>query len=125
MLWTGLLMSAGTVGLGLAPTWAPWLWLSLFAIGNGPIFPLSLTLPLDAARDTSDAANLVMWTLGLGYLMASFGPVLVGWLRDASGGFALPLLALAAAGCASGLLALLAPAPRAGAAAPAREGVAV
>jgi CP family cyanate transporter-like MFS transporter len=68
------------------------------------VFPLSLTLPLDVARNTSEAAALSTWTLGLGFALSALGPVLVGALRDISGGFALPLSVLAACALACGLL---------------------
>jgi CP family cyanate transporter-like MFS transporter len=104
ILWSSLLMSAATFALAFAPTTAPWLWLVLFAIGDGPLFPLTLTLPLDVARDAAEAGALSTWTLGLGFLGSALGPVLVGALRDLSGGFALPLAVLGVCALASGLL---------------------
>lgn len=102
-----IVLSGATLALALAPTTAPWLWLVLFAIGDGPVFPLTLTLPLDVARNTSEAAALSTWTLGLGFALSAVGPVLVGGLRDISGGFALPLTVLAACALACGLLSQL------------------
>jgi len=97
-------MATGVFALAFAPEAAPWVWLVIFAIGDGPLFPLSLTLPLDVARDTSEAAVLTMWTLGIGFALAGLGPVLVGALRDLSGGFELPIALLGACVVACGLL---------------------
>lgn len=106
--------AAGLLGLAFIPTVLPWLWVSLFAIGNGALFPLSLTLPLDVSDDASEVGNVVAWTLGLGYLFSATGPVLVGSLRDASGSFTLPFALLAGFALMIVVLALVAlPRPRA------------
>jgi CP family cyanate transporter-like MFS transporter len=104
ILWSAILLSGATMALAFAPTAAPWLWLVLFAIGDGPLFPLTLTLPLDVARDAAEAGALSVWTLGLGFMLSALGPVLVGTLRDLSGGFTLPLAVLGTCALASGLL---------------------
>ena len=49
--------------------------------------------------------------LGIGYLGAALGPLLVGALRDMSGGFELPLLVLTALGVANIASALVIPRP--------------
>jgi CP family cyanate transporter-like MFS transporter len=107
ILGSAILLSASTFALAFAPTAAPWLWLTLFAIADGPLFPLTLTLPLDVAHDPGEASALSVWTLGLGFLFSATGPVLVGALRDASGGFELPLALLACCALASGVLGLV------------------
>jgi CP family cyanate transporter-like MFS transporter len=104
ILGSAIVLSSATMALAFAPTAAPWLWLALFAVGDGPLFPLTLTLPLDVARDASEAGALSVWTLGLGFLLSALGPVLVGALRDISGGFTLPLALLGACALGSGLL---------------------
>lgn len=102
----GALMTAAMAGLALAPTTAPVLWLVLFALGNGAIFPLALTLPLDLARDEAETVRLSAWTVGVGSLIASTGPVLTGALRDATGGFTVPMTALAMLAAVPAVLAL-------------------
>jgi CP family cyanate transporter-like MFS transporter len=104
ILGSAVLLSAATFALAVAPTAAPWLWLVLAAVGDGGLFPLTLTLPLDVARNSSEAAALSTWTLGLGFLFSALGPVLVGTLRDLTGGFTVPLLVLATSGLGTGLL---------------------
>lgn len=100
-------MTVGLVGIALVPTTGAWVWLALFALGNGAVFPLTLTMPLDVSSDAGEAAEMMAWTLGLGYLMSAAAPVLVGTLRDATGGFAVPVLVLAAFGLLCGVLAVL------------------
>jgi CP family cyanate transporter-like MFS transporter len=107
ILGSAVLVSGSTFALALAPAAAPWLWLGLFAIGDGPLFPLTLALPLDVARDATEAGALSTWTLGLGFALSALGPVLVGLLRDLSGGFELPLAVLASCALGSGLLGTL------------------
>jgi CP family cyanate transporter-like MFS transporter len=104
ILASSIVLSGATFALAFAPTAAPWLWLVLFAVGDGPLFPLTLTLPLDVARNVGEAGALSVWTLGLGFALSALGPVLVGVLRDLSGGFALPLAVLGTCALASGLL---------------------
>jgi CP family cyanate transporter-like MFS transporter len=104
ILGSAIVLSAATFALALIPTVAPWVWLALFAIGDGPLFPLTLTLSLDVARDSEEAAALSTWTLGLGFALSALGPVLVGLLRDLSGGFALPLSVLGGCALACGLV---------------------
>lgn len=100
--------AAGIFGIAFAPTALPWLWLTLFALGNGALFPLSLTMPLDVSEDSAEVADAVAWTLGLGYLFSASAPVGVGALRDLSGSFTLPFALLAALAAAVAVLALVA-----------------
>ncbi len=57
-------------------------------------FPLALTLPVDIAREPSEAASLAALMLLAGYLISSVAPVALGFLRDATGGFDAVLWAL-------------------------------
>jgi MFS transporter, CP family, cyanate transporter len=107
----GLMMGLGVVGVGLATTSAAWLWLAMFGLGTGAVFPLMLALPLDLNRDPIEVGDLAAWMLGLGFLISASAPVLIGALRDASGGFELPMSLLGSLGLTGGLLALLLPKP--------------
>jgi CP family cyanate transporter-like MFS transporter len=92
--------AAGFTGLGLFPAAAaPWVWAVLVGIGIGAIFPLTLMLPLDFAPDPAAVARLTAMALSLGYLFAALGPFVVGWLRGASGGYAVPFVVLALLCC--------------------------
>jgi CP family cyanate transporter-like MFS transporter len=105
-------MAAGMVGIALVPTTGAWLWLTLFALGNGAVFPLAMTLPLDVSGDGVEAAEMMAWTLGLGYLLAGLSPTVVGALRDLSGSFALPVMVLALFGVLCAALTLRGVRPR-------------
>jgi CP family cyanate transporter-like MFS transporter len=106
VLGAAVAMAIGMFGLAFAPTAAPWLWLVTFGIGNGALFPLSLTLPQDMADDERTRTVLTTWTLGLGYTLAGLGPLIVGGLLDLTGDFVVPLALLGAVGVFSGVFAL-------------------
>jgi MFS transporter, CP family, cyanate transporter len=99
-------MTFGMFGLAFAPTAAPWLWIVTFAVGDGALFPLSLTLPQDLADDERTRAVLTTWTLGLGYALSGMGPLIVGALLDITGGFVVPMALLGALGMFTGVFAL-------------------
>lgn len=103
---TGVLMAAGMLGFAFAPTQAPWLWIVLFAIGCGALFPLTLTLPQDVAQSEYARTELTAWVLGLGYLLSGCGPLVVGALYDLTGEFVLPMALLGGMGGLIGVLAL-------------------
>ena len=110
-LWTAasaVVMASGILAFALVPTLAPVLWVVVFALGNGVFFPMFLTLPLDRGPTAEAVASGVAWALAIGFLLGSLAPVLVGALRDASGGFALPMSLLAVVSAAGGLIALTA-----------------
>jgi MFS transporter, CP family, cyanate transporter len=72
--------------------------------------PLALLVPgLSDGRDrrrwiAASAAVMAAGTFGLGFALSALGPVLVGALRDLSGGFALPMAVLGSCVVACGLL---------------------
>jgi MFS transporter, CP family, cyanate transporter len=100
--WLALALMLATFGFcaaGLVPlvtAWAPWAWVVVLGLGVGGLFPLALTLPLDYSADADEAGRLTAMTFFIGYIVAAVGPVAVGALRDATGGYAVPFVALAA-----------------------------
>lgn len=89
----------GLVAVGFIPLavpWAPWVWMVVLGIGAGGLFSLSLTLPLDNSADPEEADRLTAMTFFVGYLLAAVGPFAVGGLRDATGDYSVPFIALAA-----------------------------
>jgi CP family cyanate transporter-like MFS transporter len=94
----------GDLGLLLWPANATWLWVA-FA-GLGPLlFPLCLVLINLRTRTHEGSVALSGFTQGLGYVLGALGPLLVGVLHDATGGWLWPmlfLLATAVAGIFSG-----------------------
>ena len=90
LLTASLIFLVGNAGLCLAPMAAPWLWTTL--PGLGPLTcPMALTLINIRARTTAGAAALNSFGQGLAYTVACMGPLLTGFLLDATGTFTLVL----------------------------------
>jgi CP family cyanate transporter-like MFS transporter len=75
-------VAAGMVGLLVAPTSAPYLWVVLIGIGQQASFPLALILVVLRSRSVAETAGLSTLMQGVGYVMAAAGPVAVGALHD-------------------------------------------
>lgn len=73
-------------GLLWAPMAAPWLWVAIAGLGPST-FPLGLTLINLRTRTPAGSAALSGFMQGVGYSLASLGPLLFGWLHGASGGW--------------------------------------
>ena len=100
--WLGLSASAlfvATVGIAALPD-AGWLWAGLAGVGIGASFPLTLTLPLDVAREPAETGAVVGLMLGAGYTITAAGPILLGAVRDATGSFSASLWVLVAVAAA-------------------------
>jgi MFS transporter, CP family, cyanate transporter len=80
----------GYVGLIEAPNSLPWLWVVLLGIGGGA-FPLALTMIGLRARTPEVTARLSGFAQSIGYIGAASGPVAVGALYGATGGWTLPI----------------------------------
>lgn len=106
-----LLGVAGWLGVLLAPLAAPWLWAALLGSCFGSAFPLVLTLMVLRAPDVRHAAELSGMSQSVGYAVAAVAPVLVGALHDLSGGWTVPLAALAVSTLPTLVLALAASRP--------------
>lgn len=100
---------ATAAGLGVvlaAPVDAWWASL-LLGLGIGPLLPLTLSLPLDVSDEVVAVGEVSGIMLGVGYTLAAAAPVLLGWVRDATGSYTavvailLADLALFVAVCAS------------------------
>jgi CP family cyanate transporter-like MFS transporter len=78
--------TAGWIGLWVAPLSAPWLWMTLLAVGLGT-FAMVLTLMGLRARTPETTAALSTVVQGWGYVLAGAGPLLVGVLRGITGGY--------------------------------------
>jgi CP family cyanate transporter-like MFS transporter len=85
----------GYVGLILAPAAGAWAWALLVGVGT-TIFPLVLTLLGLRARTSQGTAALSGFTQSVGYLIAAVGPLGMGVLYDATGGWTVPLVGLCA-----------------------------
>ena len=88
-----LLTGSGYAGLLLAPASLPWLWALLLGTGFGA-FPLALTMIGLRAATAAGTSQLSSLAQGVGYLVAAGGPVAVGVIHEATGGWTWPLLML-------------------------------
>lgn len=92
---SALLCAAGLIGLLVAPGGAaPWVWMTLLGLGQGAAIALSLTYIVLRAPDAKHTAHLSTMAQGIGYLLAGLGPLGIGILHAAVGGWAVPVAAL-------------------------------
>ncbi|WP_329518993.1 CynX/NimT family MFS transporter [Spirillospora sp. NBC_01491] len=88
-------MVIGILGLLLAPG-AGWVWVAVLGLGTGSAFPLAYTLLSLRSPGPSVAARLSGMAQTGGYLLAGFGPLAVGVLHSATGGWDVSLTLLLA-----------------------------
>jgi CP family cyanate transporter-like MFS transporter len=84
----------GFAGLLIAPDAAPALWATLLGFSQGGLLALAFLFFSLRTPDQAHAAELSAMAQSVGYLVAAAGPLLVGVLRDATGGWTAPLLFL-------------------------------
>ncbi|MFS0853139.1 MFS transporter [Microbacterium sp. 179-I 3D4 NHS] len=83
----------GLLGLLLAPTAAPALWVVVYGL-TAILFPLSLVLLSIRARTPESAVALSGFVQSIGYAIAAVFPLLVGLLHDTTGGWQVPLVVI-------------------------------
>jgi len=74
------------LGLAVAPRAGAFVWTGLLAVGQGT-FPLALALVGLRSRTPAGTVALSAFTQGTGYLLATAGPLAVGLLYHATGGW--------------------------------------
>jgi MFS transporter, CP family, cyanate transporter len=97
-LTAGMLLVA-TIGIAALPG-GGWVWAALAGFGIGASFPMTLTLPLDVAREPSETGAVVGLMLGAGYTITAVGPLALGAVRDFTGSFSTSLWVLVAVAAA-------------------------
>ncbi|MGW0520532.1 MFS transporter [Crossiella sp. NPDC003009] len=102
----------GVLGLLVAPTLSPVLWVALLGVGMGGLFPLALTFIALRSRTVADTAELSAMAQSLGYLIAAVGPFGVGMLHGWTGGWTASLLLVLTAMTIQLLIGYLAGRPR-------------
>lgn len=85
----------GYAGLWFAPGAGAWLWALLLGIANCA-FPVALTMISLRSRSSAGVAQLSAFAQSIGYLLSVPGPLLVGVLHDATGGWNVPIALMAA-----------------------------
>lgn len=83
-------------GLIADPVPLAYLWATVLGFAQGLALNLALGFIVARARDSHQAAHLSTMAQGVGYLLASAGPFLLGALHDLTGGWTVPLLMLVA-----------------------------
>jgi MFS transporter, CP family, cyanate transporter len=93
-----ILIMIGLSGAAFAPNSFVVLFVCLLGLGQGGAFGLSVYLFTARAADGHTAAALSGFAQGVGYLLASTGPLLVGFLRSATGSWTVPITILLVVG---------------------------
>jgi CP family cyanate transporter-like MFS transporter len=103
-----LIVIAGLIGLTgvlVAPDVAL-LWMVFLGLGQGGSIGLGLILPVLRGHDPAEVASLTAMSMGVGYLIASAGPAIVGAVFDLTGGWEWPIAVLMVMTVAQGPAAL-------------------
>jgi MFS transporter, CP family, cyanate transporter len=110
--WLSVAMAAalvtGLAGSAFAPVGGATAFTLILGLGQGASLGLAIFFTMARAPDPLTAASLSAFAQSVGYLLASLGPLLVGFLHTTTGGWAVPvwlLLAVVAALLVSGWLA--------------------
>ena len=99
--------AAGYLGLIFWPSVMPWLWAVLIAIGTAS-FPIVLALFGLKARSSAGTTALSALGQSGGYVIALFGPLLMGILRDQTGSWAASLSFMTTVNLVMGAVAIVA-----------------
>lgn len=86
----GLLLGGGYLGVWLAPTALPAVWATMLGV-SGFAFPFAMALITARTRDPHITGQLSGFAQSVGYVFAAAGPLLVGVLFAATGGWTVPL----------------------------------
>jgi CP family cyanate transporter-like MFS transporter len=84
---------ASYTGMAVSPGGAPLVWMVLAGLGGGT-FPLALTMIGLRTRTTAGTASTSAFAQSVGYVIAGVGPLLVGVLHGATGGWTWPFVLL-------------------------------
>lgn len=93
-----LLCAVSTIGLLFMPDLAS-VWVVIFGFGSGATMILGLTFIGLRANSAHQAAALSGMAQCVGYLLAAFGPPMMGKIHDISGQWSLPLIGCALLAC--------------------------
>lgn len=86
--------AAGLAGVRFAPAGGAAAWVFLLGLGQGAALGLAIFFTMARAPDPVIAASLSGFAQSAGYLLATAGPLAVGFLHTATGGWTVPVLAL-------------------------------
>ena len=92
--WTVTASVAGLAGAWFAPLGGATAWVLLLGLGQGSALGLAIYFTMARAPDPRAAASLSAFAQSVGYLVATTGPLAVGFLHTASGGWTVPVSCL-------------------------------
>jgi CP family cyanate transporter-like MFS transporter len=93
---TAVVTVVGLVGVLVAPTGSAMVWVVLLGLTQGAALALGLLLIVLRSADHRTAAQLSSMCQAAGYVIAALGPLVMGLLHTATGGWTVPLLFLLA-----------------------------
>jgi MFS transporter, CP family, cyanate transporter len=94
--WSMLATAAGLAGSVFGPPALAAGFIVLLGLGQGATLGLGIFYTMARAPEPVTAASLSAFAQGVGYLIASAGPLAIGFLHDATGGWTVPGLVLLA-----------------------------
>jgi CP family cyanate transporter-like MFS transporter len=94
--WSMLATATGLAGAVFGPPVLAAGFIFLLGLGQGATLGLGIFYTMARAPDPVTAASLSAFAQGVGYLIASAGPLTIGFLHDATGGWTVPGLVLLA-----------------------------
>ncbi len=86
--------AAGLAGAWFAPLGSAVAWVLLLGLGQGAALGLAIFFTMARAPDPVTAASLSSFAQSAGYLLATTGPLLVGFLHTATAGWTIPVAVL-------------------------------
>jgi len=86
--------AAGLAGAWFAPLGGDVLWVLVLGLGQGASLGLAIFFTMARAPDPRVAASLSGFAQSVGYLVAATGPLMVGFLHSALGGWTVPVTVL-------------------------------
>ncbi|WP_054025717.1 CynX/NimT family MFS transporter [Bacillus sp. FJAT-28004] len=94
-LWLSVEALLELIGLILLASSAePWIAAIFIGAGAGGLFSLNLLLPLDATNNPQEAASWSAMTQSIGYVLGATGPIILGWIHDATESFSTAIAGL-------------------------------
>jgi len=88
--------AVGLAGVWFAPLAESAGWILVLGFGQGAALSLAIYFTMARAPDPAIAASLSAFAQGVGYLVATAGPLVVGFLHTATGSWTIPIVALLA-----------------------------
>jgi MFS transporter, CP family, cyanate transporter len=94
MVWTVVASAVGLAGTWFAPVAGAAAWTLLLGLGQGSALGLAIYFTMARAPDPRAAASLSAFAQSVGYLVATAGPLAVGFLHTATGSWTVPISCL-------------------------------